>query len=228
MHQNIVKDKLITVNGMAFLQPILDLTASLLRIQPQKLAVGRTSRSENDYAVSVVLLLVVAFESFVGRVSYLQSHLPDGIPRKRNICIPDYIAALSKSYRLKNSLTEVFILRDAIAHGHIWELEVSDHQTNHKVLGSKLLPDYGDKKHTLVINPKTRKSSTLTLNLVPRAVGIRDVRKVFDVVYRTLKFLAKKGLIEPQAFTYHARLNGEVLEFWNIQQLLKNAAQKNN
>jgi hypothetical protein len=221
-----VRSTLITVTGSALLQPILDLTSSLLRSSPRKMIAGRIGGLENGYAISVVLLLAVALESFVGRVSYLQGQLPrGGAPKLPGTSVPDYIATLRKSFRLKKSLTEVFVLRDVIAHGHVWELEISDHETHLQVLhGATLLAGYGDKKHKRVLNQNTRRSSALALNLVPSAVGLREVYKVVDVVWRTLDFLAKKGLIERQAFSYRGRLNGKPFDFWDVRQLLKDAA----
>jgi hypothetical protein len=220
------RNTIITVAGSAYLQPVLDLTASLLRNAPRKVVAGRVGGLENGYAISIVLLLVVALESWVGRVSYLQSQLPKGgklKPYKRSV--PDYIASLRKSFRLQRSLTDVFVLRDVIAHGHVWELEISDHETHTQVLHkAKLLSGYGDDKHKKTLVTSTRRSSALGLSLVPSAVGTREVAKVIDVIWRTLDFLAKRNLIERAAFTYQGRFNGRLYDFWELRQALKNAA----
>lgn len=217
---------IITVTGSAYLQPILDLTSALLRNAPRKMIAGRIGGLENGYAISVILLLVVSLESFIGRVSYLQGQLPRGGKIKGpKESVPKYISTLRRSFRFEKSLTDVFVLRDAIAHGHVWELEVSDHESHIQVLhNARILFGYGDPKHKKTLNEKTRRSSALSLNLVPSAVGLREVYKVVDVVWRTLDFLAKANLIERQAFTYRGRLNGKIFDFWEIRHLLKNAA----
>jgi hypothetical protein len=220
------RNTVITVTGSAFLQPVLDLAVPLLRNAPRKLTAGRIGGLENGYALSMVLLLVVALESWVGRVSYLQAQLPKGgLPKPPKQSVPDYIASLRKSFRLKKSLTDVFVLRDAIAHGHVWELEISDHETHVQVLHrATLLTGYGDTKHQRTLNPTTRRSSALRLNLVPSAVGTKEVAKVLDVVWRTLDFLAKHDLLERAAFSYRGRLNGKPFEFWDLRQTLRDAA----
>jgi hypothetical protein len=214
MTRNVV----ITVTGGAFFQPILDLTDRLLSHPPRKPVAGRVGGLENGYAISIVLLLVVALESFVGRVSYLQGR------QVRSASVPDYIATLRRSFRLKKSLAEVFVLRDAIAHGHVWELDISDHETHIQVLHrAHLLAGYGDKKHRKALNLNTRRSSAAGLNLVPSAVGIKDVSKVFSIVWRTLEFLARNDLIERAAFSFRGRFRGKPFDFWDIQQLLEDA-----
>jgi hypothetical protein len=217
---------IVTVNGSALLQPILDLSAPLFRGLPRKLTAGGIGGLENGYAISIVLLLVVALESWIGRVSYLQSQLPrGGKPKPMKLSVPEYIGLLRKSFRMKKSLSDVFVLRDVIAHGHVWELEISDHETHGQVLHhAALLAGYGDKKHQGTLNQSTRRSSALSLNLVPSAVGIKDVAKVLDVIWKTMDFLAERGLIERSAFSYSGRLNRKPFDFWDLRQILRDAA----
>lgn len=216
---------IVTITGAAYFQPILDLTERLLQRERRKVTAARIGHRENGYALSVVLLLVVALESYVGRVSYLQSNLPKGGTAKPpRTTVPDYLAKLRKSFRLQKSLTEAFVLRDAIAHGHVWELQVSDHSVHGQVLrGAKLLPGYGDYKYQVALNPRTRRSSIGGLNLVPSAVGTNEVYKVLTLVWRTLSFLARSGLLEKAAFSYHGRFQGKPFEFWELRNVLKGA-----
>lgn len=214
---------LVTVSGSEYFQPILDLVERLLMRERRKVVAARLGFYENGYALSIVLLLVIALESYVGRVSYLQSQLPKGGKQKgTRTSVPDYLASLRKTFRLQKSLTEVFVLRDVIAHGHIWKLEVSDHAVHGQILrGAARLPEYGDSKYKVVINPRTRRSSILGLNLVPSAVGTREVYKVFDLVWRTLDFLAKRKLIERNTFTFHGRFRGKPFDFWELRHVLR-------
>jgi hypothetical protein len=111
------------------------------------------------------------------------------------------------------------------AHTGTWELEVSDHETHLQVLHrATLLSGYGNNKHQCVLNANTRRSSAQGLDLVPSAVGVREVRKVADVVWKTLHFLARNSLLEPNAFEYRGRYQGRPFDFWSFRELLKNAA----
>lgn len=218
-----MSENIITVAGSSYFQPISDLVERLLQRERRKVVAGRVGYPENGYALSIVLLLVVALESYVGRVSYLQREEPK-VGKKKGTSVPDYIASLRKSFGMQKSLTEVFVLRDVIAHSHVWELTVSDHAVHGQVLrAAALLPGYGDYKYKVVINPRTRRSSVLGLNLVPSAVGIREVHKVFTVVWRTLEFLAKSRLLERAAFAHYGRFRGKPFEFWELRHVLKEA-----
>jgi hypothetical protein len=218
-------DTIITVTGSSYFQPILDLTERLIQRERRKVIAGRIGYRENGYSLSIVLLLVVALESYVGRVRYLQGKLASGEKQTpQRISVPDYLMTLRKSFRLQKSLTEVFVLRDTIAHGHIWELEVSDHLTHGQVLHrANLLPGYGDYKYKIVLNPRTRRSSIGGLNLVPSAVGTQEVYKVLTLVWRTLEFLAKTKLLERAAFNFHGRFQSKPFDFWELRNVLKRA-----
>lgn len=189
---------------------------------------GRIGGLENGYVISTVLLLVVALESHISRISYLQSKRPcGGSPRDRGMSVPDYLATLRKSFGLQKSLTEAFAPRDAIAYGHVWELEVSEHLTHGQILrGAILLPGYGDGKYKVALNPRTRRSSICGFNLVPSAVGAREVHKVLTLVWRTLEFLATNKLIEMierAAFHYRGRFQGRIFDAWELLSVLKNS-----
>lgn len=177
---------IVTVTGFTYFQPILDLAERLLQRERRKVVAGRVGERENGYSLSIVLLLVVSLESYVGRVSYLQRRDPKGKVKPPRTTVPDYLATLRKSFGLQKSLTEVFVLRDVIAHGHVWELTVSDHAAHGQILRrADLLPGYGDYKYKVAINPSTRCTSINGLNLVPSAVGREEVFKVFNLVRRT-------------------------------------------
>ena len=222
-----MSDKLITVAGSVYCQPILDLVERLLQKESRKVVAGRIGYRENGYAVSVILLSVVAFESYVGRVRYLQSQrVPPAPPKpekkKKREAIPDYLAGLSRSFRLQKSLTEVFVLRDVLAHGHVWELDISPHKTHGQILRqATLLPGYGDYKYDVAINPRTRRSTICGLNLVPSAIGLNEVAKVLDIIQRSLESLAKANLIERNSFSFHGRFRGVPFDFWKLPELLR-------
>jgi hypothetical protein len=220
-----MQETLVTVSGSSYFQPILDLAEKLLLRERGKVVAGKVGYRENGYSLSIVLLLVVALESYVGRVRYLQSNAPGGgQPRPVRMSVPDYLVSLRKSFRLQKSLTEVFVLRDAIAHGHVWELTVSRYAGRGQILlSASLLPGYGDYKHKVVLNPRTKRSTIAGLNLVPSAVGRREVIKVIDLVWRTLEFLARSNLLERSAFSFHGRFQGRPFDFWELPRVLRSA-----
>lgn len=218
-----MRDQIITVVASAYCQPIADLVEGLVRRPRGQVVAARIGERENGYSLSIVLLLVVMLEAYVGRVNDLQLRRgPKGITMKMKTSIPDYLVSLRRSFRLHKSLTEVFVLRDAIAHAHVWTLDVSGHRTHGMILRSANLGNsYGDKKHCAVVNPTTRRTRSLGLNVVPSAVGRREVEKVFDVVHRVLTFLIRSKLLEPNVISYHGRFRGRPFDFWELKKILK-------
>lgn len=221
-----MQGRLITVVGSGYFQPILDLAERLLQRPRADVRASRVGNRENGYALSIVLLSVVMFESLIGRVSYLQRECgQQGNAKARNTPIPTYISKLRKSFTLEKSLTEVFVLRDAIAHGHVWTMEVSSHETHGQVLRSAILdPQYGNEQFKRRVHPRTRRTLALGLHVVPTAIGRDEAIKVLDVIHRTLTFLARSRLIEPNAFNHHGRFRGRPFEFWSVIDVLRNAA----
>jgi hypothetical protein len=211
-------DNVITVVGSAYFQPILDLSERLVQRPRERVTASRINQRENGYSLSIVLLSVVMLESFVGRISDLQQRLGQrGKGKANRRSVPTYIASLRKTFTLEKSLTEVFVLRDAIAHGHVWSLEVSTNERNGQVLRSAVLgTQYGNEQHKKRVHPTTRRTRALGLHVVPSAVGRQEVIKVLDVIHRVLKFLAKSRLIEPNVFSYHGRFQGRPIEFWSV------------
>jgi hypothetical protein len=221
-----MRDQLITVVGSGYFQPILDLAERMIERPRGRVSASRINGRENGYALSIVVLSVVMLESFVGRVSDLQARLgPKGRTKTFRTPVPVYISQLRKSFTLEKSLTEVFVLRDAIAHGHVWKLEVSSHATHGQLLRSADLgTQYGNDNFKKRVHPKTRRTRALGLHVVPSAVGREEVVKVLEVIHRVLRFLARCKLIEANVFSFHGRLSRKPFEFWSVVPLLRGAA----
>ena len=219
-------DRLITVVGSGYLQPILDLAERLIQQPRGNVKASRINGRENGYALSIVLLSVVMLESFVGRVSDLQARPgAKGKTKAFRTSVASYITQLRKTFTLEKSLTEVFVLRDAIAHGHVWSLQVSSNERHGQLLQSAALgAAYGNEQFKKRVNLATRRTRALGLHVVPSAVGREEVIKVLDVIHRVLKFLARSRLIEPNVFSFHGRLRGKPFEFWSVLQVLRSAA----
>lgn len=219
-------ERLITVAASGFFQPILDLCERMVQRPRQPVVASRVAFRDNGYALSVVLLAVVMFESFIGRVSDLQGRPgASGRTIRPRESVPDYLIALRKSFPLEKSLIEVFVLRNAIAHGHVWSLTVSPHATRGSVLReAKLGAAYGNAQHRLRVNPNTRRTRALGLHVVPSAVGRDEVVKVLGVIHRVLLFLVGAKLLEPNVIAYHGRFQSRPFDFWRVIEVVDRAA----
>lgn len=220
-----MKQTIVTSAALDYFQPILDLSEQLLKYPPRGLVAGRLFGMSGGYALSIVVLAVVALENYVGVVSYDQSKQPKGRPRPVKpatpVTIPKYLATLRKSFRLEKSLTEVFVLRDSIVHGHLWEFHVSDHLSRGQRLDGWRPLVSGDGKYRASINVGNRRTRINGFNLVPRAIGLREAAKVLSICQRTLMFLVKANLLDPGAIKYRGRFQGRPLDFWEIVPMLE-------
>ena len=215
-------EDIITVVGSSYYEPIGGLVHKLLARERLGATTVKRGYRENGYSCAVVLLLVVAFESYITRVSYLQRQvLAGGIPKTKKTSVPDYLAQLRKSFSLRKSLTEVFVLRDVLAHNHLWTLTISNHQSKHLILRLAVKDaEFGDYKYSVSVNPRTRRTSVLGLNVVPTSVGLREVAKVFDILWRALQFLEKAKLLERAAFDTNVRYDGKMQKFWELRRVV--------
>lgn len=177
----------ITVVGSAYFQPIADVIDKLLK-RPQLPAFPAGSGDhENGYSVSLVVLLVAVLESYTSRLRFVRS--ADVAPGGRSTpdILPEYFPGLPN----KKELVEVFLARNAVAHNHLWHLDVSDFEgegsptlANPKELGFQT-----NKHYEQVVDLGARRTRKLGLNISPTAVDRTDVQKVFKVVWRTLTFM---------------------------------------
>ncbi len=218
-------ENIITVVGSSYYQPIADLIQRLLAHERLGATTVKRGYRENGYSSAIILLLVVAFESYVTRVSYLQRQLSkDGNPKMKRTSVPDYLTQLRKSFTLQKSLTEVFVLRDVLAHNHLWTLTMSYHESKHLILRRAVKDtEFGDYKYDVSVNSKIRRTSVLGLNVVPTSVGLREVAKVFDVLWRAFRFLEMGGLLERAAFDTNVRYERASTKFWELRHVVQAA-----
>jgi hypothetical protein len=215
-------DQLVTIVGSSYFQPITDLTARLLgRPKPTSNEVNevQTSSHENGYCASLVLLLVAMLESYVMRVRYINR---DRFPIKR-ISVVDYLLQLYPDYQRRDELIEVFVVRDVIAHNHLWEIDFSwSEESAMTLLRADKESTAGDTKYKKVVDEQ-RKTKTLGLNILPTKVDRTDVFKVFDIVWETLMFLEKKKRNQCYVSHIHVRFNGQTRLFGELRDELRSA-----
>lgn len=191
MASQINRQKIITVVGSTYLEfIIMDLMAKAFEAY-KKLDFSRrhfqTSMWEHGHATAAIILSVIGIEAYRNRIFYVEK---DNVSRGNNAAANDLGDILSKknqsfpSSKLKQLLTEIFVIRDVIAHNHIYEVEVLSDQ-DWKMLGHKqrLLKGYGfDAKYKASVNSRTRKTKLLKFNVQPAKIGFEDLFKLLVVL----------------------------------------------
>lgn len=205
-------------------QPIAILVECLLKIKLPDITDGKPLETEVDYAITLVVLLVLQFEAWVSRARHFdgRDHVTGG--EKENVL--RWLGSLNDS-RLESiigRLKEIYFLRDAIVHNHIWTYTQSWNQGTACYSNfdfdqtwqsrPKKFSDIVKGKLPLLSFPRTR---LLNLMVVPGFAGRKDVAVVFKTVKDALKLLDELGYLKIAPKVPYVRF-GEKLSFpfWNL------------
>lgn len=177
----------ITIVGSAYLQPIADLLEKLLKRPLSGVGPAGTSMHENGYSAALVVLLVAVLESYTARLRFVR--IAEGIGG--NLGTPELLAKFFPALPTRDELVEVFLVRNVLAHNHVWHLNVSDFAAagSPTLATPEELGFQTNKHYEQVVDVSARQTRGLRLNVNPNTVDRSDVRKVFDVVWRTLRFM---------------------------------------
>lgn len=195
------KTSLVSILGSSYFQPIADLLNKWPKSLPHRSNAVQSSSVEHGYASSVILLLVAMFESYVVRVRYVQRH---AVPASSRTAI-DVLLHLYPRLRHHKALADVYVVRDAVFHNHLWEIEYFQRDAPGMVFcGARRDPAFGDKKYTSRVNSNTRRTKALRIHVVPTRLDRRDAKKAFDTIWKTLLFLEAKN--RNQCYVSHLRV----------------------
>jgi hypothetical protein len=207
------KESLVSILGSSYFQPIADLIARWFSQPRPKSNAVQSGYYEHGYSASVILLLVAMFESYVVRVRYINK---GAVPNTVRSAI-EILSHVYPSIRNKKALTEVYVLRDAVFHNHLWEIEFSWGDSPAMVMhGATKHPAFGDKKYSARVNPITRRTKALGLSIVPIRINRTDARKVFETIWKTLLFLENKNRNQCYVSHIHVRYRGKTVFFGDL------------
>jgi len=152
----------VSVLSSGLFQPIAD----LFHLMDQRLPAGpnevQASPAENGQAASIIVLGVLVLESVLNRTRYV-----DKVGAEKPL---DTLRRLGAG-NLAEDAEELFVLRDVIAHNHLWVATFHwDDQGEMRLDSAEILPGYGDKKFKRVVDPDTRRTRRLGLDVFPTRV----------------------------------------------------------
>jgi len=173
----------LSVIGSNYLAPIaaqLEKLAELKQRDPNEV---QASPLENGYSVALVILSALMLESYTARTQFMMGKSPPLPP----------IAFARREFpetSFPDQIEDIFVLRDAIAHNHLWETKFQwDEELGMKLVSADLADGYGDKKFREVIDPKRRATRLMNLNLYQTRVNRSDGFKVLKSVVNFLRHL---------------------------------------
>jgi hypothetical protein len=174
----------VSVIGTNFLDPITTLLERLESLNPSGPNELQASPPENGYSIALILLTVLMVESAIGRTQYVRKEKPNNSV--------EFLRSTYPRCGFVNDIEELFVVRDVIAHNHIWEaaFTVSD-EANMKLVSANLRQG-GDKKFRGVVKITKRKTSRLGLNVFPTRINRVDAVTVVKKATEFLLFLEKQ------------------------------------
>lgn len=165
----------VPIIGTSFFPPLVTLLEKLTETNKSVNEV-QTSSLENGYAVSTITIAVFIVESAICRYQYLRGDIPPLKPR-------EFAEKYFREYQ--DDLEELFVLRDVIAHNHLWNARIwNDEKGDLHLASATMLDGFGDKKFRRVVDQKTRLTRRLGLNAFPTRIWYNDavlvLRKMID------------------------------------------------
>lgn len=177
----------VSVLFAALLQPIVDLFDLMEQKAPKGPNEVQASRAENGYAASIAILTALVIESVCNRVRYVRGDAA----RKGAVQTLRELQAGG----LADDVEELFVLRDVIAHNHVWEATIADDDTKGLVLVSATKrPGYGDDKFNQTVDLKTRQTRRLHLDVFPNRIHRQTAIVVLQKCVEVLRFLEDKDI----------------------------------
>ena len=210
-------EQIVSIIGSGYFEPVALLIERSLKWRMTKRGSVGALHYDNIYAVSVILLMVAALESYTTRLRYFHRHIAPG----QRITVANYIKQVFSDFRLQKAVTEVFVLRDAIFHNHLWEIDFIWRPMT--LRSAALLPHLEDTKFKAAIDPRTRRTRNLRLHLIPTQVTRRDALKVMDVVWKVLLFLERKDRKYCYVSDHHVPFHGKMHLFSEVRAALAKA-----
>ncbi len=216
-------ETLVTVLGSAYFQPIADLLERLLARKSPRSTRVQSGHDESGYSAAIIVLLVAMFESYTSRVRYIQKGKFHNNPKSGL----DIALTVFPNLRHKKALQEVYVLRDMLMHGHLWEIEYEWGGPQPMVLRSaNLHPGYGDSKFRNRVDFSTQRTKALGMSALPSRVDRRDVLKTFQTIWKTLLRFEKQNRSQCYVSHLYVRFKNSRVEFGELQNELRSSLKK--
>jgi hypothetical protein len=179
----------VSVIGDSWLHPIVKLVETLESFNPKGPNEVQASTFENGYSAAIVTLTVFLVESILNRTRYVMGVAPPSGGRQTAL---NFFRTQFPTSSLVDNLEELFVVRDMIAHNHLWEAQIEWGDEGLKFASEPMHPGrplYGDPKFDKVFDKDTRKTCLLGINLFPTKICREDAITVLKCAYEILWFL---------------------------------------
>jgi len=208
----------ISVIGQRLVEPVFTLLHRLLAAPHPGANEVQTGARENGYSLSVCLLLVVLLESMLARARSITTTKQRGDERRPL----DFLASAYPDCPLLPDVEELFVLRDVIAHNHIWHIQFSqDRGSWMQLMQREIDAASGDKKFDRVVDVAAGITKRLTLKVIPTQIDRYDVAAVLRITLATIRFIDEREKGQLNTANLSGPFGKEILDMWQVEQRLK-------
>lgn len=189
------------------LQPIADLCEQMLLLPQGEPNEVQASFRENGYAISIVALAAFLLEGACGRSRYVCGDKPMS---------PAGTFRDFGRHDLADNVEEIFVVRDAIAHAHLWKGKITFTGNNVRFAEQAvLLPGYGDdKKFKRIVDLGTRTTRRLKLDVLPTRIDRRSAIAVLKESALALQFLESRDRNFVHLMPHDVYFQGDLVPFY--------------
>ena len=214
------KANYISVFGQRLVEPIFTLLHRLSAEPYAGVNEVQTGGRENGYSVSVCLLLVVLLESMLVRARSVTLTKRSGNDRHPL----DFLKSAYPDCPLLADVEEVFVLRDVIAHNHIWHVQFAQDPDNWMKLVERELDEAsGDKKFEKVVDVTVGTTKRLKLKVIPTQIDRYDVATVLKVVLAIIRFIDDRENGQLAIWNLNGLFGKDILDMWEVAQQLEDS-----
>lgn len=206
----------ITIVGTAYFQPISDLVERLLTRSVSEPGPAGAGHHENGYSAAIVVLLIAVLESFTSRLRFLRAGEFDAGGKPVSEILQAYFADLPNH----GELVEIFLLRNIVAHNHVWHLDVSTFPETTTIATPQDIGFKPNKHYESVVDLASRATRKLALHTSPTSLDRTDVAKVFNVVWATLSFMFTKNFQHTPLAGRTVGFRGKFIQFEELLPIL--------
>lgn len=179
----------VTILGTSFLEPILLLWKKLNESNFLGYNEIRKSMNENGYSCSIISLGIFCMESFITRMRYIDG---DNLSVREITSFTYFKNKYSSEQDFIKKITEIFVLRDLIAHNHLWEINYGIDDKFREININKNNMSWNDSKFNRSVDLVKEKTNLLGLEIIPTKIGKEDVKKVLIALKEFLDFISSK------------------------------------
>ena len=208
-----MKDKIVTIVGSSYFEPISLLLEELEKHNPSNSNEIQSGYYVNGFSSSICILSVICLESYVMRVKYINQASQKDIDKSS---VPKYLSKLYPEFPLEDELNEIHVVRDILAHNHLWEVSYTNEDGKGMKHDESNIRSTGDKKYNTHVNKETNLTNKLGLNTSPIKIGASDAKSVVQTVWNVLLFLESKDRNQCYVSHLHVKHKSKMMKFGDV------------